>query len=227
MDLIGHDPDRWLPALATLAGRPGDRRGNRLVFDAGDRLQALPAAVSPRRDRSTQTARSRGARQWAGPATAPRRPGGRGFRADSEFLLMPPALGALSWPRGCGGRGRFCAMPPCAADGAAAYRRTGQDAPIPALHSRATGPICAGERLARASASPTRSGPEGSSRNEPRLGRCPASHLMPPSADSMDNPLKYRELLSRHPAGRAYPARRTRASALRMISTWKGMTAAR
>ena len=33
------------------------------------------------------------------------------------------------------------------------------------------------ERLARAGASPTRSGPEGSSRNEPRLGRCPASHL--------------------------------------------------
>ena len=31
--------------------------------------------------------------------------------------------------------------------------------------------------MARASASPTRSGPEGSSRNEPRLGRCPASHL--------------------------------------------------
>jgi len=29
----------------------------------------------------------------------------------------------------------------------------------------------------RAYASPTRSGPEGSSRNEPRLGRCPASHL--------------------------------------------------
>ena len=34
-----------------------------------------------------------------------------------------------------------------------------------------------GERLARVSASPTRSGPEGSSRNEPRLGRCPASHF--------------------------------------------------
>ena len=33
------------------------------------------------------------------------------------------------------------------------------------------------ERLARAGASPTRSGPEGSSRNEPRLGRCPASHF--------------------------------------------------
>ena len=33
------------------------------------------------------------------------------------------------------------------------------------------------ERLARASASPTRSGPEGSSRNEPRLGRCPTSRL--------------------------------------------------
>jgi len=34
------------------------------------------------------------------------------------------------------------------------------------------------ERLARAGTSPTRSGPEGSSRNEPRLGRCPASHLI-------------------------------------------------
>ena len=33
------------------------------------------------------------------------------------------------------------------------------------------------ERLARASASPTWSGPEGSSHNEPHLGRCPASHL--------------------------------------------------
>ena len=35
------------------------------------------------------------------------------------------------------------------------------------------------ERLARASASPTWSGPEGSSHNEPRLGRCPASHQHP------------------------------------------------
>ena len=34
------------------------------------------------------------------------------------------------------------------------------------------------ERLARASSSPTRSGPEGSSRNEPRLGRC--QPLVPP-----------------------------------------------
>ncbi|EYD74552.1 hypothetical protein Rumeso_03848 [Rubellimicrobium mesophilum DSM 19309] len=33
------------------------------------------------------------------------------------------------------------------------------------------GPICGPERLARAGASPTRSGPEGSSRNETRLGR--------------------------------------------------------
>ena len=38
-------------------------------------------------------------------------------------------------------------------------------------------PISPRERLARAGASPTRSGPEGSSRNEIRLGRCPASHL--------------------------------------------------
>ena len=30
--------------------------------------------------------------------------------------------------------------------------------------------------MARASASPTRPGPEGSNRNESRLGRCPASH---------------------------------------------------
>lgn len=47
------------------------------------------------------------------------------------------------------------------------------------LRIRGRGPISAVERLARASASPTRSGPEGSSRNEPRLGRCPASHLFP------------------------------------------------
>jgi hypothetical protein len=33
------------------------------------------------------------------------------------------------------------------------------------------------ERLARTGSSPTRSDPEGSSRNESRLGRCPASHL--------------------------------------------------
>ena len=39
--------------------------------------------------------------------------------------------------------------------------------------------ISAAERLARASTSPTRSDPEGSSRNESRLGRCPASHLIP------------------------------------------------
>jgi len=36
-----------------------------------------------------------------------------------------------------------------------------------------------GERLARVSASPTRSGPEGSSRNEPRLGRCQPLTLFP------------------------------------------------
>ena len=35
------------------------------------------------------------------------------------------------------------------------------------------------ERLARAGTSPTRSDPEGSSRNEPRLGRCPTSHPSP------------------------------------------------
>src|SRR5690606_36586252 len=34
-------------------------------------------------------------------------------------------------------------------------------------------------RLARTSPSPTRSGPEGSSRNEFRSGRCPVSHLIP------------------------------------------------
>ncbi len=39
------------------------------------------------------------------------------------------------------------------------------------------GPISAIEGLARASASPTWSGPEGSSHNEPHLGRCPTSHL--------------------------------------------------
>ena len=50
--------------------------------------------------------------------------------------------------------------------------------PVPAaLRGTVQPPICSPERLARASASPTRSGPEGSSRNEPRLGRCPASHL--------------------------------------------------
>ena len=32
------------------------------------------------------------------------------------------------------------------------------------------------EGLARTGASPTRSDPEGSSRNEPSLGRCPTSH---------------------------------------------------
>ena len=44
------------------------------------------------------------------------------------------------------------------------------------LDGAAGGRICAPERLARAGASPTRSGPEGSSRNESRLGRRPASH---------------------------------------------------
>ena len=44
------------------------------------------------------------------------------------------------------------------------------------LHPGQVLPISPVERLARAGASPTRSDPEGSSRNEPRLGRCPASH---------------------------------------------------
>jgi len=42
------------------------------------------------------------------------------------------------------------------------------------------------ERLARASASPTRSGPEGSSRNEPRSGRRPASHPSPLGAPARE-----------------------------------------
>ena len=45
-----------------------------------------------------------------------------------------------------------------------------------AIDPSGVGPYIEGERLARASASPTRPGPEGSNRNEPRLGRCPASH---------------------------------------------------
>jgi hypothetical protein len=47
------------------------------------------------------------------------------------------------------------------------------------LAKRARSSYISGERLARASASPTWSDPEGSSHNEPRLGRCPASHLSP------------------------------------------------
>src|SRR5690606_39567878 len=46
---------------------------------------------------------------------------------------------------------------------------------MPAAVARISTP----ERLARAGAPPTRSGPEGSSRNGTRLGRCPASHLLP------------------------------------------------
>ena len=49
-----------------------------------------------------------------------------------------------------------------------------------ALRIRLRGPISTPERLARVSASPTRSGPEGSSRNEPRLGRCQPLTQFPP-----------------------------------------------
>ena len=42
----------------------------------------------------------------------------------------------------------------------------------PPLHQHITESISTLERLARASASPTRSDPEGSSRNETHLGRC-------------------------------------------------------
>src|SRR5690554_6713009 len=48
--------------------------------------------------------------------------------------------------------------------------------PCPVLHETAARIISWSERLARADNSPTRSGPEGSSRNELRSGRCPASH---------------------------------------------------
>ena len=44
------------------------------------------------------------------------------------------------------------------------------------------------ERLARASASPTWSDPEGSSHNEPHLGRCPTSHLIPLLQQACDRP---------------------------------------
>ncbi len=56
-----------------------------------------------------------------------------------------------------------------------------------------------GERLARAGASPTRSGPEGSSRNEPRLGRCPASH---PRASCPSATMRRRRSASRSWPGR-------------------------
>ena len=47
-------------------------------------------------------------------------------------------------------------------------------------------PISRGERLARVNPSPTRSGPEGSSRNEPGLGRVqPLTLLFPPQQDPM------------------------------------------
>ena len=50
-------------------------------------------------------------------------------------------------------------------------------APPGALKRGAGADISSAERLARAGAPPTRSGPEGSSRNGSRLGRCPASRL--------------------------------------------------
>lgn len=43
------------------------------------------------------------------------------------------------------------------------------------------------ERLARADALPTRSGPEGSSRSIFRLGRCPVSHLPKISLDQFES----------------------------------------
>ncbi len=42
--------------------------------------------------------------------------------------------------------------------------------------------------MARASASPTWSGPEGSSHNEPHLGRCPASHPTPHGVNASSKP---------------------------------------
>src|SRR5690625_1930327 len=49
----------------------------------------------------------------------------------------------------------------------------------PVLRETAARIISRVERQARADNSPTRSGPEGSSRNEFRSGRCPASHPFP------------------------------------------------
>lgn len=69
-------------------------------------------------------------------------------------------------------RGRSCAYAGRLTSGRFACDRDG----LPTGHSM---PISAVERLARASASPTWSGPEGSSHNEPRLGRCPTSHFNP------------------------------------------------
>ena len=62
-------------------------------------------------------------------------------------------------------------------DHAAAGGRCPPSAAKRVLKPPRRGDISPPERLARAGASPTRSGPEGSSRNGTRLGRCPASHL--------------------------------------------------
>ena len=91
-------------------------------------------------------------------------------QTETLLIAVEGAPDARARPAGC--------RDPAVTSGAAVARLI--------LRRPGLSPISIFERLARAGASPTRSGPEGSSRNEPRLGRCPASHP-PPCPNRMSN----------------------------------------
>ena len=96
-------------------------------------------------------------------------------------------------------------------------------APVPViglrpLRKRAASPIVGDEGLARASASPTWSGPEGSSHNEPRLGRCPTSH--PPTLSGRAQNTPRPDAFSRGAIVRPKAAPRRRAACDRSGISW-------
>ncbi len=109
---------------------------------------------------------------------------GRCLRASARGVNSCP-VSPVPGTRGCGSlKGRSSLICPRHGRRKSAFEvpRAGVSGPVRGRGGRhglqpvSVLPISPVERLARASASPTRSDPEGSSRNEPRLGRCPASH---------------------------------------------------
>ena len=135
-----------------VAGRVEDRGGHRQPGEAGrrpglDQRLALP-------EREAERARVGGEGRLGAQV------GGAVQRAPGEGYGFGVSHGSPRASRG---------------DHAARPRRR-QPAAIGWVEAGAVGRYVGAERLARAGAPPTRSGPEGSSRNGSRLGRCPASH---------------------------------------------------
>ena len=146
-------------SAGSLASRE-DRGGHRQPAEPGRR-----AGVDQRLARQSARQSARGS------ARAPRAP--RRRRAGA------PRGRALPRAKVTASASRMASLPAPGRDHAARPRRRQSARGRSGLNAARRGDISARERLVRAGAPPTRSGPEGSSRNGSRLGRFPASHLLP------------------------------------------------